>query len=665
MNKIIVSILCILLFASILPVMGQNESPETFSSGDWDYIENKEGITLTKYKGSETNLEIPGELDGKTVTQLEKELFKNNMTLESVVMPNSIKSTGGNVFNGCAALKNVQLSTKLDTISGGLFRYCISLEHIMIPFSVTTIGGFAFSDCIQLKDILLLSVTSIGESAFENCMSLTDVITSGKLTSIQGRAFRYTPWLDAQTDEFVLMGKDVLVKYNGIDKEVEIPYGTTMISSAFEENYRIESVTIPETVKNIGMHAFREAINLQHVNIPEYATTIGANAFNGCRSLTEIELPEGYAFKTLGDSAFRNNTQLSKINIPSSVTKLSDGVFANCPALTDFVIPASVTTVHKNAFQNSKNVHLYVTPGTDGERFAKEFEIPFDYSLQSVDDFIIKPEEEGIQIVRYTGKLFDVEVPAEINGERVTSIGTAAFQNNDQVKRVILPLTIQSIGDWAFSYMENLAYVQINENVKKIGANVFTGSDALKEIKLPETVEEIGTEPFSSALSTICAAPDSAVSAALQTMGYSIQSYDACSPDEELLTLWAELNGAEITAETICDCSVCSEAPGESADGTLTDTVSVTGTVSASDAAASDISIIRIPDGLSELTVDLLPAEANELILIIPASVETIDEQILDGRTISIISDSGTAAESFATANGLKFLVQVNTWLGE
>ena len=87
--------------------------------------------------------------------------------------------------------------------------------------------------------------------------------------------------------------------------------------------------------------------------------------------------------------------------------------------------------------------------------------------------------------------------------------------------------------------------------------------------------------------------------------------------------------------------------------------------LSASDAAASDISIIRIPDGLSELTVDLLPAEANELILIIPASVETIDEQILDGRTISIISDSGTAAESFATANGLKFLVQVNTWLGE
>ena len=134
-------------------------------------------------------------------------------------------------------------------------------------------------------------------------------------------------------------------------------------------------------------------------------------------------------------------------------------------------------------------------------------------------------------------------------------------------------------------------------------------------------------------------------------------SYDACSPDEELLTLWAELNGMEITAEEICDCSICSETPGESADDALTN--------SGSDAAASDINIIRIPDGLSELTVDLLPAEAKELILIIPASVETIDEKILDGRTISIISDSGTAAESFATANGLKFVVQVNTWLGE
>ena len=656
MKNIIFSMICVLLLVSILPVMGQDNPPETFSSGDWDYIENKDGITLTKYKGSESKLEIPGELDGKIVTQLEKELFMNNMNLVSVVMPNSIKSTGANVFNGCAALKDVHLSTALTSINTGVFRYCISLEHITIPFTVTSINGFAFSDCIQLKDIILLPVTSIGESAFDNCMMLSDVIVSGKLATVHGRAFRDTPWLDAQTDEFVMMGKNVLIKYNGTETNVEIPYGTTMISSAFEENYRIESVIIPETVKNIGQYAFREAVNLKQVNIPEFATTIGANAFNGCRSLTEIELPEGYGFNSLGGSAFRNNTQLTSINIPQGVKNLPDGVLADCPALTDIIIPESVTTIHKNAFLNSQNVHLFVTPGSEGERFAQENNVRYDYSLQSVDNFIIQPDGEGVRIVRYIGKLCDVEIPAKINDARVTSIGTAAFQNNKQINRIVLPLTIQAIDDWAFSYMDNLEYVQINGNIKYIGSNVFTGSNSLKEIKLPETLEEIGEALFDASADTvICAMPDSAAAAALQTMGYTVMPYDSCSPDEELKNIWTDLNGFEIEADVLCDCSVCTEAPGElSADSEA-----------APAADSSDVSIIRIPDGLTELTVDLLPAEAKELILIIPASVETIDEQILNGRTLTIISDSGTTAESFASANGLKFIVQVYTWLGE
>ncbi len=654
MKKIIIFIICMLLMVSILPVIGQDSAPETFSSGDWDYIENKDGITLTKYKGSETGLEIPGELDGKTVTQLENELFKDNRDLVSVVMPNSIKSTGAKVFYGCTALKDVQLSTGLTVINTGLFRYCISLEHITIPFTVTTINGFAFSDCIQLKDIILLSVTTIGESAFENCMMLSDVITSGKLTTVHGRAFRDTSWLDAQTDEFVMMGKDVLIKYNGTDANVEIPYGTTMISSAFEDNFSIESVNIPDTVKNIGQYAFFNAVKLKQVNIPKFVTTIGTSALNGCLSLKEIELPEGYGLTSFGPYTFYNDKQLTSINIPTDVKNLPNNFLGSCPELTDIIIPDTVTTIHNNAFQNSPNVHLYVTPGSEGERFAQENNVPYDYVEQSADDFIIQPGGEGIRIVRYTGNQYDVEVPAAFNDVSVTSIGTAAFQNNTQVKRIILPQSIETIGDWAFSYMDNLEYVQVNGNVKNIGSNVFTGSDSLKEIKLPETLEEIGNAPFDSSAGTvICAMPDSAAAAALQGMGYTVMSYDDCSSDEELLALWADSNGYEIAADALCDCSTCTEE----SDGASENPEAVPA------ASSVDVSIIRIPDGLSKLTADLLPENAKELVLVIPASVTSIDEQILDGRTLTIISDSGTEAESFAMANGLKFLVQLNTVL--
>lgn len=646
MKKISVCVLLLLLFVSILPSLAQ-DTPVVFSSGEWDYVENNAGITLTVYRGNETHLEIPSELDGKTVSQLGKDLFLNNMSLESVVIPDTVTQMGANLFNGCAALKDVVLPKKITSLPTGAFRYCISLEHITIPFTVTSIGAFAFSDCIQLQDIMLLSVTSVGESAFDNCMQLSDVIVSGKLISVNGRAFRDTPWLDAQTDEFVFMGKDVLVKYNGTAAEVEIPYGTTMISNAFEENYSVESVYIPETVTTIGQYAFMNALNLTRVNIPEFITSIQVSAFNGCRNLTEIQFP--YDLKTLADNSFRGCESLQSVIIPGGVTTLGSNVFGSCPSLTDVMIPASVTKIHNNTFQNSPNVHLHITQGSEGERFAQELEISYDYTMQLADEFIYSLEGEEARIVRYLGRQPIVEVPAEYNGALVTAIGEGAFQNNKRVSQVILPLTVRSIGDWAFSYMGKLEYVELSINLNEIGSNVFTGSANLKEIKLPETLTVIGEAPFDSdTAAVICAAPGSSAAAALQEMGYTTSAYDACSSDDEALVMLSEDAETVIVDAAVCEGDDCGES-----------------TEVQSDDPGQDVTIIRIPDGIQNLTADLIPQNASDLVLVIPVSVTSIEPAILSGRTLTIVSDSGSAAEEFARQNGIKFILRINTWLGE
>lgn len=261
------------------------------------------------------------------------------------------------------------------------------------------------------------------------------------------------------------------------------------------------------------------------------------------------------------------------------------------------------------------------------------------------DGFVYSREGERVQIVKYAGNLYDVEVPAIIDGLSVTSIGTAAFQNNPNVRRVKLPLTVKEIGDWAFSYMDALEAIELSLGVEKIGADAFTGSKELWEIRVPKSVNEIGINAFDVSTGIkICVAEASETSTLLQQNGYQVFAENECREDSEVLDRWAIAN---LTIGTACDIIPAG-----------------TTTVSSVVGSTSNIDLIRIPDNMTSITEDLLINAGSEIILIIPPSVTEIDEVIISGRTVTIVGDTDTIAESFAREHNLKFIVRVNTWLG-
>ena len=623
------------LFICFSSVLAQTQEIITSASGDWNYIKNQNGITLTAWNRTAEELDIPSELDGEPVTALEKDLFKNHNELKRVFIPDSVTTIGSNAFNGCVNLTDVRLPSSLNRIENGVFRYCINLEHIDIPFSVTAVRAFAFADCLKLQDIFLLAVTSIGESAFDNCQSLSSVTLSRKVTSVDSYAFRDTPWLENQTDEFVIVGKGILIKWNGTGGDAQVPYGTTVISSAFSDNYLVESVTLPETVMQIGPNAFRDAINLNRINIPPYVTSIGASAFDGCRSLETIDLPK--SIKELGGSAFQNCDVLKSLTIPQNITTIPSGLLVNCPELTDVIIPDSVTRIDIRAFQGSPNIRLHVAYGSEAERLLKENEIPYSYTLQETRDFIYSRDADGIRLLRYVGDLFEVEIPAEINGVPVVAVGAGAFQTNGRVRRVSVPLTIKTIDDWAFSYMDSLQAVQLTSGLDELGSNIFTGSSALREIRLPQNLKKAGDQLFDeNAQTKICAAEDSNTAKLMREMGYEVQPEDACADDAELAALLAELKAAAPSADT-CDC----------------------GPQQTGSAEAEKIEIVKIPADITILTAEMLENASRDLILVIPSRTAQIEEAVLEKHNIvTIISESGSAAESFAGDHGIKFLIR-------
>ena len=139
---------------------------------------------------NEKNIVIPSVFQGKPVTGIGDEAFKECESIENISIPISVTSIGDYAFLGCWSLTSINLPESLTTIGEGAFALCSSLTSINLPESLTTIGDGAFIICSSLTSIKLpKNLTSIGESAFLGCSSLTNINLPEGVKSIGECAF--------------------------------------------------------------------------------------------------------------------------------------------------------------------------------------------------------------------------------------------------------------------------------------------------------------------------------------------------------------------------------------------------------------------------------------------------------------------------------------------
>lgn len=139
---------------------------------------------------------------------------------------------------------------------------------------------------------------------------------------------------------------------------VTIPDSVTeMGSNVFYSCIELTSINIPNGVKEIGTMAFDDCIALKSITIPDSVTEIGNSAFSGCASLTSIEIPESVI--GIGDRAFYSCTELNSVKIQNGVKEIGVMAFWNCPKITSIEIPDSVTKIERGAFSGCKATIIY------------------------------------------------------------------------------------------------------------------------------------------------------------------------------------------------------------------------------------------------------------------------------------------------------------------
>lgn len=91
-------------------------------------------------------------------------------------------------------------------------------------------------------------------------------------------------------------------------------------------------------------------------------------------------------------------------------------------------------------------------------------------------------EPDGVRILRYQGFGSQVTVPEQIEGFPVKKIGKKAFLSRKNLRRVILPDSVEEIGDWAFAYCDRLWEAFLPDRAVRFGKAVFLECSGLKRI---------------------------------------------------------------------------------------------------------------------------------------------------------------------------------------
>ena len=445
-------------------------------------VKNADGVPIY-YNWNKNKTELIVSFQGSHFDSYSNEYSGNIVIPESVLFE-------GNTF-------------QVTSIGTNAFSYCSDLTSVTIPQSVTSIGYWAFRDCSGLTSVNIPnSVKTIEDGVFFRCSCLTSITIPNSVTSIESDAFNGCSSLTTVTIPNSVISIGVETFY-GCSSLASVTIGNSVISigeMAFSECSGLTSVNIPNSVTSIRQWAFLNCSGLTSITIPNSVTTIEAGTFSGCSGLTSITIPNSVTY--IGNKAFQGCSGLTSVTIPNSVTSIGEEAFVKTSSLTSVTIPNSVTSIGGGAFYGCSgltSVNISDIAAWCNLVFNNMYSNPLFYANhlfmngEEVKDLVIPNSVTSIG--NYTFDtcvgLTSVTIP-----NSVTSIGERAFAFCMGLTSVTIPNSVTSIGDYAFYVCSGLTSMTIPNSVTSIGKQVFSNCRDLTSITIPNSVTSIGDYAF-------------------------------------------------------------------------------------------------------------------------------------------------------------------------
>jgi hypothetical protein len=335
----------------------------------------------------------------------------------------------------------------------------------------------------------------------------------------------------AQFQFVINNGAITITRYTGTGGPVTIPSTTnglpvTSIGDyAFLLRSSVTSITIPDSVTNIGTSAFYWCSGLTSVTIGTNVTSVGSYAFTDCTSLTAIAIPNSVT--NIGSLTFDGCSSLTNVTLGNHLTSIGSSAFNSCTSLTAIAIPNSVVNIGSIAFNGCSSLATIavdslnsVFSSVDGVLFDKSQATFIECPASRAGAYAIPTNVTslGSFAFYFCTKLTGITFPNSVtnipilNGcSSLTTISVdtlnSAYSSADGVlfdksQATLLQCPAARVGDYAISNV-----------VTRIGSYAFNGCTLLTSVTIPNSVTNIGTFAFSSCKTlTSVIIPDSVTS---------------------------------------------------------------------------------------------------------------------------------------------------------
>lgn len=415
--------------------------------------------------------------------------------LEEIKFPSTLEVLGDYAVSTSKNLKSVDLSsTKLSSTGNFAFAECSALTEIKFPESLVSIDGGAFWDCTSLAEVTLPPhLVHVGQNAFLNT-ALKEVEIPDSTSSIDFCAFGYSL---SQTGEYVADDSFTIVGSQGSgaqsyasDMDTESGYQNKFnfmtpdqyalkkemasLKRKDEGDYEFtekdggayiitctasdSKLTVPETLDGLPVRgtypsAF-SSCTAEEIILPDGMESLREMSFYNCTYLKSITLPQ--SMKTIGNNCFDSCTSLVTADL-GGATEIGEGVFTNCDLLASITLSGNCTSIDNGHVPFSNCYGLEEINVTDG-----------DGSFSSKDGILFSGD--GKTLIKYPinryGKTY--EVP-----KGTKEIAKYAFTDSKLIEDVVLPDSVESIGSFAFYNCHELKKLRAHKGIGNIGEFAF------------------------------------------------------------------------------------------------------------------------------------------------------------------------------------------------
>jgi uncharacterized repeat protein (TIGR02543 family) len=403
-----------------------------------------------------------------------------------------------------------------------------------------------------------------GSNIFNYSNNVTSVIIPDSVISIGASAFRSCERLASVT-----IGNSV----------------TSIGDSAFYDCDSLTSVTIPDSVISIGASAFRSCGKLASVTIGNSVTSIGDSAFYDCDSLTSITIPDSVV--SIGSSLFRDCGKLAFVTIGNSVTSIGNNAFYYCDSLTSITIPVSVTYIGKDAFGRCKSLTA-INVNEGNTEYYSEDGVLFNYDITELINY-----PRAKTTTTYV-------IPDTVN-----SIAENAFSQCGYLKSVTIPGSVTTIGAYAFSWCYGITSITIPDSVISIEERTFLGCSELTSATIGNVANSIGASAFGSCVKLTSVTIGNSVTSIGNNAFYYCDSLTSITIPDSVISIGASaFRSCERLASVTIGNSVTSIGDNAFYNNTSLETVTIPDSVTSIDvttfSGCSALTAINVDEGNAE-----------------------------------------------------------------